>query len=385
MRPLSYTQISSYRSCPLAYKLQYIDRLKRKERFYLSFGDVIHQCAEFFYKIPVPPPPSLEKLLEFYAANWISQGYESPEQEQQYKEYGQKLLADFWQIHHADFKMPLAVEQTFYVSIAEGITLTGKIDRVDKVDGGVAIVDYKTSKELFTQDHLEQDLQLTFYQLAAEHMWKMPVRKLTLYHLRSNTPCTCEPRRPERIKEARQIILNVADGIQAQEFPARENQFCDFCDFPEHCPYQKHRFAAAEPVRLEDKQILHGESANGVVEQYAALQAQKKDIEAQIEELRGAICAYCDLNGYSRLYGSEHAITYRNTERTGFDEEQVKAILEPTGLWPRVLKFDPALARALLDADYLNPDLRKKLAALKQITASFSTLTVKKLKSDEET
>ncbi len=65
MRPLSYTQISRYRNCPLSYKLQYIDKLKPKEKYYLSFGDVIHQCAEYFFKVPVPPPPSLEKLLKF--------------------------------------------------------------------------------------------------------------------------------------------------------------------------------------------------------------------------------------------------------------------------------------------------------------------------------
>ncbi|HEX7475240.1 MAG TPA: PD-(D/E)XK nuclease family protein, partial [Dehalococcoidales bacterium] len=274
MRPLSYTQISRYRTCPLWYKLQYIDKLKPKERFYLSFGDVIHQCAEYFFKVPVPPPPSLEKLLGFYAANWISAGYETPEQEQQYKEYGKKLLADFWNIHQADFKMPLAVEQQFYINVAEGITLTGKIDRIDKVDSGVSIVDYKTNKDLFTAELLEQDLQLTFYQLAVEQMWKMPVKRLTLYHLRSNTACVCEARRPDRLKEARQIILNVADGIQHEIFPAKENSLCDFCDFPEHCPYQKHKFAPVEPAQPTDRQILHGESANNVVEQYAALQRQ---------------------------------------------------------------------------------------------------------------
>ena len=83
MRPLSYTQVNRYRTCPLWYKLQYIDKLRPKERFYLSFGDVIHQCAEFFYKIAAPPPPSLENLLQFYEKNWLSRGYQSPAQEGQ--------------------------------------------------------------------------------------------------------------------------------------------------------------------------------------------------------------------------------------------------------------------------------------------------------------
>ena len=77
MRPLSYTQISLYQSCPLQYKLQYIDGLKPKDKWYFSFGSTLHLCAQYFFKVRVPPPPSLEELLQFYEQNWISEGYES--------------------------------------------------------------------------------------------------------------------------------------------------------------------------------------------------------------------------------------------------------------------------------------------------------------------
>jgi RecB family exonuclease len=384
MRPLSYTQISRYRTCPYWYKLQYIDNLKPKEHFYLSFGDVIHQCAEYFYKIPVPPPPSLEQLLQFYEQNWLSRGYESPDQERQYREYGRQLLKDFWTLHRAEFRMPLAVEQQFSLPIAEGIVLGGKIDRIDKLQDGLSIVDYKTNQKLFTVENLEQDLQLTFYQLAVEAMWKMPVKKLTLYHLRSNTPCTCEGRPPARLAQARQIVLEVAEGIRQQVFPATENSFCAFCDFPQHCPYHKHEYAAPEPLDSAACRILLGKQANEVVEQYAALQAQKKKIETQIEALRQQIAQYCEVHEYKRIFSSEHAISYKMVERTGYNEQKVRAVLEPTGLWPRVLKYDSNLVRDLLEADYLNAEIRRKLIALKEVTTSFSMLTVKKLKGEED-
>jgi putative RecB family exonuclease len=384
MKPLSYTQVNRYRTCPLWYKLQYMDKLKPKERFYLSFGDVIHQCAEYFYKIAAPPPPSLENLLQFYEKNWLSRGYETPQQEQQYKEYGRQLLKEFWTLQYRDFKMPLAVEQQFYLTIADGIVLGGKIDRVDKLAEGLSIVDYKTNQNLFTGEQLNQDLQLTFYQLAVESMWKIPVTKLTLYHLRSNTACTCEGRRPDRLAEARQMVLDVAAGIQQQIFPATENSLCAFCDFPQHCPYHKHEYAAPEPLDSAACRILLGKQANEVVEQYAALQSRKKEIEAQIDVLRQQIAQYCDSHEYKRIFGSQHAISYKMVERTGFDEEKVRAVLEPTGLWPRVLKYDPGLVKDLLEADYLNADIRKKLSVLKQVTSSFSMLTVKKLRGEED-
>jgi RecB family exonuclease len=382
MRPLSYSQISRYQTCPLWYKLQYIDKLKPKERFYLSFGDIIHQCAEYFFKIPVPPPPTLEKLLQFYENNWISEGYESLEQEQQYKEYGKQLLADFQRIHSADFKMPLAVEQQFYINI-QGTVLGGKIDRIDKLGDGVSIVDYKTSKDIFTTDHLEQDLQLTFYQLAVETMWKMPVKKLTLYHLRSNTPCTCSGREPERLEEARQLVLKVADGITRGIFPAIENSLCSFCDFPEHCPYQKHKYLKEEPVQLKLKEPFNGKTDNEVVKRYVALQNQKKEIEIELDELKRLIIEYCEANELNRIYGQECAITYKIVDRNGYDEEKVRAILEPEGLLSRVLRVDSSLLRALIESGDLAPQLCKKLESSKDIVSSSSCLYVKKLKEEE--
>jgi RecB family exonuclease len=382
MKPLSYTQISRYLTCPLWYKLQYVENLKPKERPYLSFGEIIHQCAEYFFAVPVPRPPNLEKLLQFYEKNWISAGYETPEQELQYKAYGQQLLEDFWKIHYPDFKMPLAVEYRFAINI-EGVILSGKIDRVDRLPDGVAIVDYKTNQNLFSADQLEQDHQLTFYQLAAETVWRLPVKKLILYHLRSNIPFTCAGRQPDRLKEAKELVLRVASGIDKKVFPAVENSLCAYCDFPQYCPFQKHKYVLEKPPEVGVKNILNGKAANEIVEQYARLQKQKKDIESQIDELKQVICAYCEERGYKRLFGPEHSITFRMVERTGFDEDKVKMVLQPVGLWPRVLKFDPSLVRALLDEDILNPELRHKVEDSRQITSSFAMLAVKALKEQD--
>jgi len=174
--------------------LQYLDGLKPEDKWYFSFGTTMHSCVERFFKVSTPPPPSLEELLQFYEQNWLSQAYESPEEEARYKDYGRDILTKFWEIHSADFRMPVSLERSFYLDI-EGIKLRGFIDRVDKLDsGGLSVIDYKTNKELFTADYLADDLQLTIYQMAAEQTWQLPVERLTLYPLRSNTACSCPPR-----------------------------------------------------------------------------------------------------------------------------------------------------------------------------------------------
>jgi len=381
MNPLSYTQISQYQSCPLCYKLQYIDGLKPKDKWYFSFGLTIHACAEYFFKVKVPPPPSLDELQEFYEANWLSEGYESAEEEAKYKAYGWEILSKFWEIHSADFKMSFAVEQVFHIDI-EGVKLRGYIDRVDKLDsGGLSIVDYKTNQEPFTTEDLKKDLQLTLYQLAAEQTWQLPVEKLTLYHFRSNTPFSCGPRNEARLEEARHLVLKVADGIAGGIFPAIENQYCP-CDFAEHCPYYRQQYMVTKP-ELARQGVLPGLAVAEAVEGYVSLQAQIKELQSQLEEIRQMIIDFCQAEGLNRVYGTGHAVTYKMMEKTGFSEDEVRALLEPEGLWHRVLGFDQSRLEQLVTDEEVAKNIRNKLEALRQVIASSPRLWVKRLIEEE--
>jgi len=382
IKPLSYTQVALYQSCPLCYKLQYLDGLKTKYRWYFSFGSTMHLCTEYFFKVKVPPPPSLDDLLQFYEENWLSAGYDSAEEEQHYKAYGREILAKFWEIHSTDFQMPLAVERLFYIDI-DGIKLRGFIDRVDKLEsGGLSIVDYKTNKELFTRDYLASDLQLTLYQLAAEQTWQLPVEELTLYHLRSNTPCTCGPRDKGQLEQARQLVLEVAENIARQHFPATENQYCP-CDFAEHCPYYRQQYMAAAPESAR-QELLPGMAAADAVERYVTLQKEIKELQLQLDEVRETIIGFCQSEGINRVFGSEHEITYKLMERSGFSEDEVRAILEPEGLWDRVLSLDQSRLKQLLTDEATAREIKKQLADLRQVTSTFPQLWVKKRTETEE-
>jgi len=378
MEPLSYTQLSLYQSCPLCYKLQYIDGLKPKDKWYFSFGRTMHACAEYFFKVRVPPPPSLDELLQFYDKNWLSEGYESAEEENRYRAYGRQILSEFWEIHSADFKMPLAAEKMFYIDI-EGIKLRGYIDRVDTLDsGGLSIIDYKTDKELFAKDALETNLQLTLYQLAAQETWQLPVERLTLYHFRSNTPCSCEPRDEKQLEKARHLVLEVAKNIAEEKFPATENQNCP-CDFPEHCPYYRQKITP----ELKETDILRGVKVGEAVEQYASLQSQIKELESQLAEVKQVIIDFCQAEGLNRVYGREHAITYKMVEKLGFSEDETRALLEPEGLWHMVLSLDQAKLKQLISDDEVAEDIRHKLEALRRIISAYPQLWVRRLAEEE--
>jgi len=381
MKPLSYSQITLYLCCPLSYKLQYIDGLQPKAKWYFSFGSVLHLCVEYFYKARVPSPPALEELLEFYQNNWISQGYQSQEQENDYRNYGKEIISEFWRINSKNFRIPIAVEHNFKLDV-DGVKLTGYIDRIDKLEsGGLSIIDYKSNKELFTKEDLQSNLQLTLYQMAADRLWSFPVEKLGLYHLRSNSLCSCDARSKEQIDDARRIVLDVAEKIEKGVFPARENSFCP-CDFPEHCPYYKQKYisdSAQEKQRGKEK-INIAETVN----KYAAIHNEIKELKVQLDELKEIITNYCYENGLNRVYGDEYAVTYKMVEKTGFDEDEVKTLLEPEGLWSQVLSPDQSKLMKLIEDEAVAKEVRGKLAKLRKVIYSSPRLWLRREKQQEK-
>jgi hypothetical protein len=217
--------------------------------------------------------------------------------------------------------------------------------------------------------------------MAAEQLWGLPVERLTLYHLRSNTPFSCEARGRSQLDDARRLVLEVAENIAAQNFPATENQYCP-CDFAEHCPLYRHKYTKTLPESA-GQDLLPGIAAADAVERYASIQKQIKELQQELDEVKQAIISFCQTQGLNRVYGSEHAITYKLVERTGFSEEEVRSLLEPMGLWNRVSGLDQTRLKQLITDEGTADDLKRKLQALRQVVSSSPQLWVKRLTEEE--
>jgi len=178
------------------------------------------------------------------------------------------------------------------------------------------------------------------------------------------------------------LVLEVAENIAQEKFPAIENQFCP-CDFAEHCPYYRHQYMTLTPQEAR-QDLLPGIAAVDAIERYASLQAQIKELEEQLEEAKKTIVDFCQTEGLNRVYGSEHEVTYKLIEKTGFSEDEVRALLEPEGLWEKVLNFDQTRLRQLLADMEIAGDIRKRLESLRRVTSTYLQLWVKKRTEEEE-
>ena len=119
------------------------------------------------------------------------------------------------------------------------------------------------------------------------------------------------------------------------------------------------------------------------VEHYVSLQGQIKELESQLEEIKQAIIDFCQAEGLNRVYGKEHGITYKLVEKTGFSEDEVRALLEPEGLWNRVVSLDQSRLKQLVTDVEVAKDIRDRLGALRQVISSYPQLWVRRLREEE--
>ncbi len=376
MRPLSYSSISTYMECPLKFKLKYIDGLKEKPKPYLSFGSSLHEALRFMYSYR-PPPPSLEAVLDYYEKNWIDEGYANEEEEEGYFSYGKQILSAFYNANIKDFSPPISVEYKFDIEI-DGIPVMGFIDRIDKIEGNNAeIIDYKSGKNIFDKTHVEENEQLTLYQLALEESIGLKVGRLTLYHLPSQTPVSSDARSVEKIDELRSKIMSVADRISKGEFEAKEGRFCP-CDFPEHCPYYRHLH-----IKDVEEAIAAKTTIQQTIEEYSELKDQERELALRAKFLAERIHAYCDDKDLNRIFSEKHAVTRTKVEKKGYDEAKLRELLEPKGLWDRVLSYNDALTKELLDDPQIDGELRADILKLQEIKKAYYQLRVRDLKKKE--
>ena len=254
---ISYSQIETFRTCPLHYKLKYIIRIPTPPSAAQSFGTSIHSTLRDFYeKVKVGKKPTTELLKDTLEKVWISDGYKSKSHEKRSYEAAQKYLNDYYKKEFDPHNLPIALEQSFVVplrlaTLAQGkpsertLKIGGRIDRVDRTgNSGIEIIDYKTGANVPTQKQVDHDLQLTLYALAGTTIPDNPFGKilqdvkLSLYYFDSMSKITTK-RTKEQLNATVDEIFKVREEIEKSEFKCSGHMFCENCEYSLLCRADK--------------------------------------------------------------------------------------------------------------------------------------------------
>jgi putative RecB family exonuclease len=355
---LSYSSINTYETCPAKFKFQYEDRLPTAPSAALSFGDSLHRALHLFHARPVPVAPSLGELHEMLESVWVRDGFRDDSEERTYRDHGRQVLQQYHHENAHDYRIPAALEHRFTIEV-EGVALSGVIDRMDRIPGGgYEIIDYKTNRRLPPQQRIDQDLQLSIYHLAARDVWGIEPERLTLYYLLPGQRMTTVRTRRD-VDDLRRRIGVASERIAAGRFEPRQNPLCDWCDYRHLCPIFRHRYEkeGGDPAPRMTQ----------VVDEWISLKRQGREVYRRLDELAVLINAFAEEHGYRRLFGSDGAAVDRRPQHvTAPHEPRIRQILEPLGMWERVLSLDVRKLNDLIESRTLSPDVEDAILASRE-------------------
>lgn len=238
---ISYSQLQTFQTCPLHYKLKYILNLPSPPSPALSYGNSVHSTLRDFFLLLKQKNPVKESVIkELLQKNWINQGYTSKTHEQQTYTQAEALLVDFAKVTIQNPPDTIAVEQPFNFWL-DKLKVGGRIDRIDKnADGKIEIIDYKTGRNVPTEKKAREDLQLSMYALAADEVKDGILGHdpkdvlLTLNYVEEKKIITTTRTR-EDLEQAKEEIREIVRQIQTSDFSCSHSILCKTCEYQMLC------------------------------------------------------------------------------------------------------------------------------------------------------
>lgn len=237
--PLSGSKIDLYLTCPKKFHFTYIRKANKPMGTspHLSFDQSLHNTMKFYYQNKKSTEPfKLDRLLSLLEENWDPRGYETPEQEHEFKSAAQSGLRQYFDKFCQVPSRHIEVDYFFKIDLAGG-EYSGKIDRIDKhPDGSLELIDYKSGKQPYGGvQELEQSLALQLLFLASESIWPGKVKKITFVYLKEAATLSVL-RNPAEMAMARKRYLDIGENIYQGKFQPIRSSACNYCDFQDVCP-----------------------------------------------------------------------------------------------------------------------------------------------------
>ena len=226
MPTYSHSQLSTYETCPHKYKLAYIDKIEVETEGIEAFmGSRVHDALEKLYRdLKVTKLNTLEEILGFYHQDWeknwnemiriVRKDYSAED----YRRLGEKCITDYYKRYYPfDHGKTLGLEEyiSFPLEEEKDYWIRGYIDRVTLVDSSILeIHDYKTSSRLPTQEDVNSDRQLAFYQMGVAEKWKGVEEVKLIWHYLAFDAEIHSSRTPEELDQLRQETLELIQKIE---------------------------------------------------------------------------------------------------------------------------------------------------------------------------
>jgi putative RecB family exonuclease len=248
---LSWSALSTFRTCPLKYRFRYVDGLPEESvSSALVFGTGIHSAVEQHFQalLSGDPKPDLDALMFAYRSAWLPHDpdaiqFGSSETRASLDALAARMLTAFLSSPAASVQgRVLGVEEEIRGMLVAGMPdLYGRVDLLTEDDDSLVVTDIKTSRGKWSAEQVEDsNEQLLLYSHLASEI--SPGKRIATRFLVLTK--TREPQIEEHIREVTpaavkrtlagvELVWRAIEG--GQFYPAPSTMACASCGYRAVC------------------------------------------------------------------------------------------------------------------------------------------------------
>ena len=394
----SHSQLSTYEQCPLKYKLNYRDKIKRDIEGVEAFlGSRVHDTLKKCYDdARLTKVNSLNDLFAYYDNIWQKNWHDSivitkkDLTQEHYQALGKKMIETYYQRYtpfDSDMTIQTEMRLNFTLDDENKYRLTGYIDRLSRTTDGVyQIHDYKTSAHLPSQEDADNDRQLGLYQIGVRKKWPDINNIKLVWHYVAFDRELISSRSDEEISKLVLETTRLIDEVDsATDFPPKESGLCDWCEYPDLCPMRKH-FYTVEALPMNE---YLSEPGVVLVNKYAELKEKASEIEEELGKVKEAIFDYARREQVEMIKGSDRKIKVKFDEKLKFpgkneaERQELEDTIKSLGKWMEVSQLDTTVITRIVESGLWDKELIDEVMKYGRIEET-SSVYLSKLKDDEK-
>lgn len=382
VRGLSATAIKDFLVCVLKIVFRYDRDIPGIKTEHAILGTAVHAALEQFTKRMLtkksfPDPSDYEFAIATFMNAATSEGLDNIA----FYAEGRKMITQFIDRHDPMEKV-LATEYRFNkLTTPEGVPIVGAIDKIVQVDDEtIAIIDYKTSRNALTPSELQDDIQLSMYDLAASIIWpQFPKRILSLEYVRIDKKVFTSRSDEDRVafRQFLQSIWTQINNIDENDVQGRANRLCGWCDYKNYCPTYA-EVVSSTKLNLPPLTAL---SDGDFLDHWDHISAMRSMLEERSRELK-MLAHERFMQGQEIRAGGRELYSVQQS-RTTYDVEDIVDLIPRKDLLS-VLTVNKSKLDGYSRED---AELRNKLSGVAQVSYNspiYKTRGAKEVSADEE-
>jgi putative RecB family exonuclease len=248
---VSWSAISTFRTCPLKYKFRYVDGLPEESvSSALVFGTGIHTAIEQHFQalLAGDEQPDVERLMFAYRSAWLPHepdaiSFGTKETRESLDDLASRMLTAFLASPMAGVQgRVLGVEEEIRGGLVEGVPdLYGRVDLMTEDEDVLTITDIKTSRGKWNPEQVEDSGEqlLLYSKLASEISPGKKIATRFLVLTKTKEPVVEEHVREVEAGTVKRTLVAVERVWRAIEsgvfYPAPSIVACSGCGYREAC------------------------------------------------------------------------------------------------------------------------------------------------------